>query len=162
VSHAEQATAANGREAAIALEDERRSAKHQLRPNIGLSGSSNEVPVKMQYERMALGSRGGIWYLPFKVEQPRTASLDPFHGLTCTVGELVIAVNGNAEVFLTVCGKPCCAYFTAQALQMYGIDWTCQSHRAMSLFMLDRGSKLIHLLEQISVCPRYHMSTRAT
>jgi hypothetical protein len=47
-----------GREAAIALEDERRSAKHQLRPNIGLSGSSNEVPVKMQYERMALGSRG--------------------------------------------------------------------------------------------------------
>jgi hypothetical protein len=33
------------------------------------------------------------------------------------------------------------------------IDWTCQSHRAMSLFMLCRGSKLTQLLGQISVMP---------
>ena len=32
-----------GREAAIASEDERRSAKHHFRPNTGLSSSSNEA-----------------------------------------------------------------------------------------------------------------------
>jgi hypothetical protein len=34
-----------GREAAIDLTDERRSAKHQLRPDTGLSGSSNEADI---------------------------------------------------------------------------------------------------------------------
>jgi hypothetical protein len=67
---------------------------------------------------------------------------------------------GHAEVFLTVCGKPSCAYSLANALQMCEFDWTCQSHRAMSLFMLRRGSKLTQLLGQISVKPVFGATCR--
>ena len=129
--------------------------------SVALQGASLRPGADPHLRVHGSGELGSIWHLPFKVEQRRTAPLDPFQSLACTVGQVVIAVIGNAEVCLTVCGKPCCAYFTAKALQLCDIDWTCQSHRAMSLFMLGRCSKLLQLLEQISVCPRCHMSTRA-
>ena len=39
-------TATIGREAAINLADERKSAKHQLRPDTGLSDSSNKADIR--------------------------------------------------------------------------------------------------------------------